>query len=235
MRTVTLALSAMVFVARMACGGGEAACRAALNTAPAKLHPTAEEHQAEIAAARNAFVLCRPISVPPDLRAVSAQRWAIFLKRMDWNAAEAIYRNTIREIEAGYGPDDPALLPVLTGLMDMLLQRSESKPTEESFRLANEIVRINEQAFGRRSEQTARALLILGRLHDLNGNRATAELVYRDAIASAVPCGPKCSTLALTYVQLRNLIKTDPGRRREVEELDHLAMTSLPDRPKRTQ
>jgi hypothetical protein len=233
MRTATLALSAMVFVARMACGGGEAACRAALNTGPAKLHPTAEEHQAEIAAARNAFVLCRPMSVPPDLRAVSAQRWATFLKRTDWNAAEAIYRNTIREIEAGHGPDDPALIPVLNGLMDMLLQRSESKPTEESFRLAKEIVRISDEAFGRRSEQTARELLSLGRLHDLSGNRATAELVYRDAIASAVPCGPKCNTLAVTYAVLRDFIKTDPGRRAEVEELDRLVTASLPARPHR--
>lgn len=232
---LTVAALSMTLLLASSAGAGTPAhkCRAALKHESQNPYPTAAERQAEADAVKNAFTICRSTSVPADLRAESARRWGTILSQRDIAAAEALYRGVIREIEKEEGPDSPALLPVLNGLMDVVVQVSGG-PTGEALELATSIRRIAEKAHGPDSEPAAKALLALGRLHELNGSRSTAEELYRDAIdAAAASCGPKCGTLAAGYSMLRDLIKSDPARSAEADDLETRAMESLPDKPAR--
>jgi len=176
-------------------------------------------------------MLCRSESIPADLRAMSVHKWASILSQRDAAAAEALYRQTIRKIEKDDGPNSPALLPLLNGLMDMVVHASGG-PTGETFKIAHDIRRIAESAYGSESEPFAKALLALGWLHELNGNRATAEALYREAVAAAAAaCAPKCGTLVAAYSILRDLIKADPARSAEADDLDFRAVEAIPDDP----
>jgi hypothetical protein len=181
---------------------------------------------AERDTAKSAYADCRSSSVPAELRAEATERWARILSQSDTAASEALYRATIREIEKERGADSAALLPLLDGLMDLVV-RVSGGPTGETFRLANDIHRIKANVHGPRSEPAARALLVVGRLHELNGTMATAEGLYREAIGIAeTACAPKCDTLVVAYSMLRDLIKTDPARQAEADELNALAEES---------
>ena len=148
------------------------------------------------------------------------------LSQSDPAAAEALYRSTIRQIEQEHGSDSAALLPLLNGLMDLVVHVSGG-PTGEAFRLAGDIHRIQVELHGSESEPAARALLVVGRLHEVNGTTATAEELYREALGIAkAACAPKCDTLVIAYSMLRDLIKTDPARQAEADALNALAEES---------
>jgi hypothetical protein len=224
--------AAMLLMPLASAATPESKCAAALNAHPESPYPAPAEHQAASEAAKNAYTICRSASVPAEERALSTRRWASILSQRNAAAAEALYRQAICEFRKDYGADSPALLPLLNGLMDAVVQVSGG-PTGEAFELAEEIRRISEKAHGPLSESVARALLTIGRLHELNGNRATAETVYRDALtAAAAACAPRCGTLSAAYGMLRDLVKTDPARQEEANALEVKALESLPNEDK---
>lgn len=203
-------------------------CRAAMHQETRNPEPSPMEYQAEIGAARKAYNLCRSASISADLRAQSARRWAM-LEQRDHAEAEAIYRRAIRDITKTDGLDSPALLPLLYGLMDLTCYVSGG-PNAETFTIAHEVRRIAEKAYGSKSEPAAKALLALGRYHEINGSRLIAETFYREAVAAAeAACASKCDTLAQAYAMLRSLIKEDPARQAEAEDLDNRAFEAIPD------
>ncbi|HEV7240620.1 MAG TPA: hypothetical protein VGQ36_15385 [Thermoanaerobaculia bacterium] len=207
----------------------EQQCRAALKFRQSNPYPTPLERQAEIAAVQKAFTLCRSRSMAPDLRAASVERWAQILSQRDLAATEAMYRETIREVTVDHGPNAPALLTLQHGLL-AVVNRASGGPTAESFGIAYDIQRIAEEAHGAQSEPYALALATLAHLHEWNGSRAAAEELYREAIATAsAACGPKCGTLSAMYSILRDLIKDDPARKAEADELNERATEALPD------
>lgn len=214
----------------------EQQCRRALEKSkPRNLHPTKAEHEARLEATRLAFAVCRGASIPVDLRVESTRRWSIDFGSRDRAATEKVLRDTIREIRAAHGADSPTVIPLLGRLMDVVhardfIDQKKSHPSPEVLSLAEEILRIAEVNYGRESEQAALALSYVGYYHELIGSRAQAESFYREAIAAArAGCGPRCATLAGLYSTLRNLIKTDPARQAEAEELWRLGSEASPD------
>lgn len=237
MKTITMATTSLLLVITattllafpLSAETPQERCKAAMQQETWKSDPTATEYEAEMAAAKNAYHLCRSASIAADLRALSARRYAMSLKHSEKAEKESVYRNAIRDIQKTDGSDSSALLPLLSGLMDFTFHVSGG-PNAETFTIAHEISRISKKAFGSESEPAAKALVFLAYLNQVNGSRVVAETLYREAIAAAqAACAPKCKALAEAYGMLGQLITEDPARRAEADDLDNRAFEAIPD------
>ncbi len=207
----------------------EKQCSHLLDSADAKAERAEDRsnYTAALSEWAQAYGVCQQAGVSVDLRIRSVDRWAgVLREKKQPGKAETVYLEQLAKLESETGDTSPKLLPLYRGLVSVM---SVEGKFEEALLYARRAVLIAERTYGAQSRQAVESSLFVGSLYEAQGKRSEAESYYRSAIknAQAIPCDPKCEPLALGYQYLLNLIRDDPSRRKEFEEIS-LLQSELP-------
>jgi hypothetical protein len=165
-----------------------------------------------------AYPICSAPGVDVALRLRSIQGYALALRAgKGLGAVEALYRAELSDaLEGRHGNDAATISKLYLGLVSVL---EEERKFDAALTVQLEATAHAERAFGASSRQHALELVLLGYVHQLRGDAATAEKTYRRAIAIATAeCAPRCQELFQAWSFLAELLRDQPNRTAEFKE-----------------
>jgi hypothetical protein len=222
-KTLIVMLSLFAVPAAFA-GMAEERCLSALTEATRTLERvgpdslTKAETAAVQAAEKRAYGVCTSPDVHAEIRNRAVVRWSGSLKPA---AAKALLQKSLRDTEESDGQESAALLPLLDALAG--LESNGSAGRTQSWQVAERALRIRMLVYGPDSVEVASSLVNMGTFWAMeetpDRNVTLAEQFYRDAIGIAEKSAPTSEVLQMALALLHDLIKAQPGRAAEAQQL----------------
>lgn len=226
MKTTLIVMLSLFIVPAAFAGRAEERCLSALNDATRTIERvgpdslTKAETAAVQAAEKRAYGVCTNPEVHAEVRNRAVVRWSGSLKPA---AAKALLQKTLRDTEESDGQDGAALLPLLDAIAG--LDSNIPGGRAHSRQVLERALRIRMLVYGSDSVEVANSLVNMGTFWGMeetpDRNVTLAEQFYRDAIGIAERSAPSSEVLQMALALLHDLIKTQPGRAAEAQQLQH--------------
>lgn len=224
MKTTLIVMLSLFIVPAAFAGMADERCLAALNEATRTLERVgpdsltkAETAQVQ-AAEKRAYGVCTSPAVHAELRNRAVARWSGSLNP---GAAKALLQKALRDTEESHGQESAALLPLLDAIAG--LDSNVPAGRAQSWQVAERAFRIRALVYGPDSVEVANSLVNMGTFWGMeetpDRNVMLAEEFYRDAIGIAEKSGPTSEVLQMALALLYDLIKAQPGRAAEAQQL----------------